>query len=188
MPKNSDVEIFPAMADSLRVVRRNKENFSVDVVENKYAGKKRWGIVFYGVKSKLLAYYRLGSKDPTGALTLYALGKFIAEHGIPGKIITDHDGKLGSGKQWKDYLGRKFVTLSLSELDKHNHNLLEREIQNLKAGFSKIRDDYGAKVLAYHWEAMEYLFRINNYVAWASLGNRLPYESFWGGNAQHFYD
>ena len=46
MPKKSDVEIFPATADSLRVVPCNKETFSVDVVENKYAGKKRWGIVF----------------------------------------------------------------------------------------------------------------------------------------------
>ena len=55
------------MADSSRGVRRNKETFSVDIVENTYADKKRWGIVFYGVKSKLLAYDRLGSKDPTGS-------------------------------------------------------------------------------------------------------------------------
>ena len=41
-------------------------------------GEKRWGIVFYGVKSKLLAYYRLGLKDPTASLTLDALGKCIA--------------------------------------------------------------------------------------------------------------
>ena len=151
MPKKSAVEIFLAMADSLRGVRRNKETFSVDVVENTYSGKKRWGIVFYGVRSKLLDYYRLGSKDPTGASILDALGEFIAEHGISWKIIMDYDGNLGAGKQWKDYLGRLFVPLSLSEPDKHNQNLVERAIQNLKAGLSKIRNACGAEVLAYHW-------------------------------------
>ena len=77
----------------------------MDVVEDTHAGKTRWGIVFYGVKSKLLAYYRRGSKNPTGTSTLDALGKLIAEHGIPGKIITDSDRKLGAGKVWKKYLG-----------------------------------------------------------------------------------
>ena len=61
--------------------------------------------MFYGLKSKLLAYYRLGSKDPTGILTLYALSKFIAKHGIPEKIITDCDGRLGAGKVCKIILG-----------------------------------------------------------------------------------
>ena len=180
MPKKSAVERFPAMADSLRSVRRNKETFSVDVVENTHAGNKQWDIVFYGVKIKILAYYHLGFKDPTGASTLDALGKFIAEHGIPGKIITDRDGKLGAGKQWKDYLGPLFVPLSLSEPDKHNQNFVNRAIQNLKAGLSNIRNACGVEVLAYHWEEMEYLCRLNNYVARASLGNRLLYESFWG--------
>ena len=27
---------------------------------------------------------------------------------------------------------------------------------------------------------MDYLCDVNNYVAWASLNNRLPYEAFWG--------
>ena len=45
-PKKSAAERFPAMADSLRGVCCNKETFSVDVVENTHAGKKRWGIVF----------------------------------------------------------------------------------------------------------------------------------------------
>ena len=36
--------------------------FSVDLLENTHAGKKRLGLVFYGVKYKILAYYRLGSK------------------------------------------------------------------------------------------------------------------------------
>ena len=140
----------------------------------------RWGIVFYGLKSKLLAYYRLGSKDPTGSSTLDALGKFIAEHGIPRKIITDCDGRLGAGKVWKNYLGRLFVPLSLSEPDKHSQNFVERVIQNLKAGLNKIRNACGAQVLHYHWEAMECLCSLNNYVARASLGNQLPYEAFWG--------
>ena len=105
MPKKSAVQIFPAVPDSLRNVRRNKETFYVDVVEDTHDGKTWWGVVFYGVKSKLLAYYRLVSKNPTVTSTLDALGKFIAEHGIPGKIITYRDGKLGTGKVWKKYLG-----------------------------------------------------------------------------------
>ena len=120
MPKKSAVERFPTMSDSLRSVRRNKETFSVDVVVDTHTRMTRWGIVFYGLKSKLLAYYRLGSKDPTGSLTLDALGKFIDEHGIPRKIITDCDGRLGAGKVWKNYLGRLFIPLSLSEPDKYN--------------------------------------------------------------------
>ena len=35
-------------------------------------------------------------------------------------------------------------------------------------------------MLAYHWEAMEYLCSLNDYVARASIGNRFPYEAFWG--------
>ena len=38
----------------------------------------------------------------------------------------------------------------------------------------------GLGVLAYHFEAMEYLYDINNYVSRMSLGNRLPFELFWG--------
>ena len=63
--------------------------------------KTRWGIVFYGLKSKLLAYYRLGSKDPTGSSTLDALGKFIAEHGIPRRLLLIVMGGLGLEKYGK---------------------------------------------------------------------------------------
>ena len=73
MPKKFSLEIFPVIYDPLRGISRNKENFSVDLLEDIHAGKNRWDLVFYGVKSKLLVYYRLGSKDPTAALTLYAL-------------------------------------------------------------------------------------------------------------------
>ena len=180
MPKKYAVEIFPALSDSLRGVHRNKETFSVDVVENTYAGEKRWGLVFYGVTSKLLAYYSLGSKDPTAALTLDALGKFIDEHVIPTMIITDFTGMLGAGNKWQHFLGRLFVPLNLSESDKHNQNPVECAIHKLRDGLSKIRNACGVGVLAYHWEAMEYLFSINNYVARASLGNRFSFESFWG--------
>ena len=183
MPKKSAVGRFPAMSDSLRSVRRNKETFSVDVVLDKHA-RLRWGIVFYGLKSKLLDYYRLGSMDPTGSSTLDSLGKFIADHGIPKKIITDSDGRLGAGKAWQNVLGRLFVPSILLEPDKHNHNFVERAIQNLKAGLSKIRNACGAEMLNYHWDAMEYLCSLNNYVAQASLGNQLPYEAFWGDTTE----
>ena len=56
MPKKLATERFPAIPGSLRNVRRNKKTFSVGVVADTHAGKTRWRIVFYGVKSKLLAY------------------------------------------------------------------------------------------------------------------------------------
>ena len=138
----------------------------MDLLENTHAGKKRWGLVFYGVKSKLLAYYRPGSKEPTSASTLDALVNFIAEHGIPIIIITYFDWVLGAGNNWKHYLGRMFTPLQLSETDKHNQNPVKRVIQNLKAGLSKIRNSYGVGVLAHHCKAMEHLCIINNHVAW----------------------
>ena len=75
-------------------------------MEDTYAGKKRWGLVFYGVKYKLLAYYRLGSKNLTAASTLDALSQFISEHGVSRMIITDINGVLDAGKKWKRFLGR----------------------------------------------------------------------------------
>ena len=95
-------------------------------------------------------------------------------------IITDSYGVLGAVKKWKHYLGRMFTPLLLSKQDKHSQNPVERAIQKLKASLSKIRNACGEGVVAYHWEAMEYLCDINNYIARASLVNRLPFEAFWG--------
>ena len=86
---------FPSLSDTMRGIHRNKEIFPVDLLENTHAGKKRWGLVFYGIMSKLLAYYILGSKDPTAFSTLDSLVNFISEHGIPRMISTDSDGVLG---------------------------------------------------------------------------------------------
>ena len=90
-------------------------------------------------------------------------------------IITDSDRMQGAGKKWKHYLGQMFIPLQLSEPDKHNQDPFENALQNLKAGLSKINNTCGAGVIAYHCETMEYLFSINNQVAWASLGNWLPF-------------
>ena len=94
MPKKSDVVIFPIPTDPTRGVRCNKENFYVDLLEDTHAGKKRWDLVLYSVKSKLLDYYRRGLKDPTSSLTLYDLVNFIADHRILGMLVTDSDGVL----------------------------------------------------------------------------------------------
>ena len=66
------------------------------LLENTHAGKKRRGLIFYGIKSKLLAYYRLRLKEPTASLILDSLGNFIADHGIPKMIITNIGKVLGS--------------------------------------------------------------------------------------------
>ena len=68
----------------------------------------------------------------------------------------------------------------LSKLYKHNQNPIEHAIQNLKSGLSKIKNSCVTGVLAYHCEAMEYLWNINNDVARESLGNQLPFEAFLG--------
>ena len=180
IPKNSAVVRFTSLPDPMRGVRRNKETFSVDLLEDTHAGKKRWGLVFYGVKYTLLAYYRLGSKDPTSSSTLDALGNFIAENGIPRMLITDSDGVLGAENKWKHFLGQKFTPHRLSEPDKHNKNPVKHAIHNLKTRCSKISNACGMGVLAYYYEMMEYLCDINNYVARASLNNHMPYEAFWG--------
>ena len=111
MPNKFAVVRFPTRSDPMHVIRRNKDLFSVDMLENTHVGKKCWGLVFYGIKPKLLAYYKLGSKDPTARSTLDDLGNFIAEHGIPIMIIMDSDGVLGVGKKWKHYLGQMFTPL-----------------------------------------------------------------------------
>ena len=86
------------------------------------SGEKYWGLVFYGLKSKLLAYYILGSKQPTNTSTLYALGQLIHKHGIPRQLVTERYSVLGAGKQWKQVPGQKITPLLLSKPDKHNQN------------------------------------------------------------------
>ena len=65
MPKKSAVVRFPSLSDPMCSISCNKDTFSVDLLENTHAGKNRWGLVFYIVKSKLLAYYRPRPKMST---------------------------------------------------------------------------------------------------------------------------
>ena len=104
---------YPSLYDTMRGVRRNKETVSVELLEDTHAVKKSWGLVSYGVNSKLLYYCRLGSKESTSSSTLDSLGNFISEHRIPRMIITDRNGVLGAGKKWKQYLGEKKSPLSI---------------------------------------------------------------------------
>ena len=78
MPKKLAAVIFPILSDPMRSIRRIKEKSYVDLLENTHAVKNRWCLLFYGIKSKLLAYYILESNYPTSYSTLYALGNFIA--------------------------------------------------------------------------------------------------------------
>ena len=59
-------------------IHRNKETLSMYLLKDTHTRKNHRGLAFYSVKSKLLDYYRLGSKDPTASSTLDVLGKFIA--------------------------------------------------------------------------------------------------------------
>ena len=46
MTKKSYVAKFPSLPDPMHVMGRNKETFSVDLLEDTHAGKKSWGLVF----------------------------------------------------------------------------------------------------------------------------------------------
>ena len=56
MPKNYVVVRFHILPYPIHSIRHNKKIFSGGVTKDTHAGKKRWGVVFYGVKFKLLAY------------------------------------------------------------------------------------------------------------------------------------
>ena len=71
--------------------------------------------------------------------------------------------------KWKHFLRQIFTPLQLYEPVEHNQNPFKYTIQNFKAGLGKIRNDCGKGVLAYHWESMEYIFGINDYISQASL-------------------
>ena len=60
MPKNLYLQRFPSLPDPMRGIQRNKELFYEDVVEFTRSGRKCWGLIFYRVKTKIMAYYRLG--------------------------------------------------------------------------------------------------------------------------------
>ena len=87
MLKKSAVIRFTSLPGPMHGILRNKETFSVDLLENTRSGGKRWGLVFDGVKSILVSYYRLGSKEPNSSKTLYALINFVSYHRIPRSLI-----------------------------------------------------------------------------------------------------
>ena len=56
IPKKLAVVIFTSISDPMRGIRRNRETFPVDLVENTHTGKKRWGqgsIVYENIKNIL---------------------------------------------------------------------------------------------------------------------------------------
>ena len=165
MPKKYVVVKFTSLPDPMCGIRCNKKTFSVDVTEDTYAGGKRWVLVFYGLNSKLLDYYRLGLKNHTASLTLDSLGQFNSEHGVPRKLVKGSHSILGAGNKWKQVLWRKFILLFLSEPDKRNQNPVKRAIQKLKSRCSKISNSLCTGVLAYHYETMEYLCNVDNYIS-----------------------
>ena len=65
--KKSDIVRFTILPDKMRGISYNKETFSADVTEFTHSGKTRWGLVFYGVKSKLIAYHTFVLKEPTSS-------------------------------------------------------------------------------------------------------------------------
>ena len=56
-PKKSVVVRFTSLYDPMCGTCRNKETFTLDLLDNTHAGKKRWGLVFYGVKYNILAFW-----------------------------------------------------------------------------------------------------------------------------------
>ena len=54
IPKKLAMVRYPSLYDTMRGVCRNKETFSVELLEDTHAVKKSSGLVSYGVNSKLL--------------------------------------------------------------------------------------------------------------------------------------
>ena len=94
----------------------------MDVIEHIHARENNWGLVFYSVKTNLVIYYRLRSKDPTNNPVLYSLGKSLIRYGVPQKIKTDSHSILGASKFCKRVLRKTFISILLSDPDKHNQN------------------------------------------------------------------
>lgn len=74
-PNKLAVVSYLSLPDPMRSIRRNKKTFLVDLVVFTHTRKKRWGMVFYGVKTKIIDYHRL-----------YDLRKFIYQACYPHKV------------------------------------------------------------------------------------------------------
>ena len=112
-------------------------------------------MVFYGAKTKLMVYFRLGDKDTTYHSTLDTLGQFIDEYGIPRKIIINSHSILGAGSLWKRVFGQTFTPLFFYEQNKQNHNPGDLDIRGIKYSIITIGNDYCAGVMAYQFEMWE---------------------------------
>ena len=121
MHKKLDVLKFPIITYPMRSIWRNRETFLADAVEFNHAGEKCWGLVLYGVKTKLINYYRLGSKEHTTQSILDKLGQLIIKHRIYRQLVPYSHIVLGARNLWKRFLGLKCTPLFLSKLYNHNH-------------------------------------------------------------------
>ena len=111
LPNKSLVVSFPILTNTISVINRNKENFYVDVAERAQSGKRNWGVVFYGLRKKLMIYHRIRYKDITAHSTLDKLVQSIAKYVIPQRVITDIHIILGAGNLWKHAIGKIFNTI-----------------------------------------------------------------------------
>ena len=90
LPKNFYSEWFQALGVPFRMIRRNGETISADIIPSVYHGKVKHKLVFCGPLSKFSAVYDMGySKGATGSHL--ALQQFILDHGVPQMLITDGD-------------------------------------------------------------------------------------------------
>ena len=178
LPKNFYSERFQALGAPYRMIRRNGETFSADIVPSVYRGKVKHKLVFSGLNSKFSAVYDMGySKGATGSHL--ALQQFISDHGIPQTLITDGDQAENFSQKWIELCAKHFIEQHSSEAYKQNQNFVERWVQEAKTTITQIKQHTGCDD-QYSFDMWSHVSDVNNHCARKSLKWRTPLEVFCG--------
>ena len=138
LPKNFYSERFQALGAPYRMIRRNGETFSADILPSVYRGKVKHKLVFCGLNSRFSAVYDLGySKGAAGSHL--ALKQFITDHGIPQTLITDGDKAENFSTKWVELCSTYLIEQHSSEPYKQNQNYVERWVQEAKTIITQIK-------------------------------------------------
>ena len=176
LPKNFYSERFQALGAPYRMIRRNGETFSADIVPSVYRGKVKHKLVFSGLNSKFSAVYDMGySKGAIGSHL--ALQQFISDHGIPQTLITDGDQAENFSQKWIELCAKHFIEQHSSEAYKQNQNFVERWVQEAKTTITQVKQHTGCDD-QYSFDMWSHISDVNNHCVWKSLKWHTPLEVF----------
>jgi hypothetical protein len=177
-PSNSHVARFPILR-----TRRLNETVYADLVEYKKADNETKvikGLLIYGSKSKLLAYYwNPDDSTPTSLQTLEWLYEFIRDFGAPHTIYTDGGSELKRSKKWRSLGAHLGIHLHDSEPGKHESNHVERAWQDIQQRHERIMAVTGVPK-RYRHDLTKHLCDLSNHTAHSSINWRTPMETVSG--------